>query len=249
MPRRPLHLTRRAVLLASAASSAAQAFGDASKFVPAVAKHQGTWDTRVSGLTRLAWELQRATSVEVRLEPRVLTLDSPELFVHPFLYLSTETELPPLSAAEVEGLRRYLTFGGFLLVDAASGALDSPADRSLRRELARVLPQQPLTELPKSHVVYKSFFLLDGAFGRVLAQPGFEACLLNRRAAVLYSANDVLGALARDELGSFLYECAPQGEHQRKLAVRTALNVAMYALCLDYKDDAVHAPKILNRRR
>ncbi len=242
-------MSRRAALAGALGSSAAWAFGDASKFVPAVAKHQGTWDTRLSGLTRLAWELQRATSVEVRLEPKPLALDSPELFTHPFLSLSTETELPPLSATEVEGLRRYVTFGGFLFVDAASGALDSPADRSLRRELARVLPQQPLKELPKTHVIYKSFFLLEGAYGRVLAQPGFEACVLNRRAAVVYSANDVLGALARDELGGFLYECTPQGEHQRKLAVRTALNVAMYALCLDYKDDAVHAPQILNRRR
>jgi hypothetical protein len=25
--------------------------------------------------------------------------------------------------------------------------------------------------------------------------------------------------------------------------------VAMYALCLDYKDDAVHLPVIMNRRR
>lgn len=225
------------------------AFGDASRFIPAVAKHAGRWDLRLSGLRRLAWELQRRTSVDVQLEARPLTLDSPKLFEHPFLYLSSDGEFPALNAAEVEGLRRYLTFGGFLFADANDGSDGAGFDASIRRELARVLPQSPLTVLPSKHVIFKSFFLLDSAPGRFLNKPNLEACLINQRAAVVYSQNDVMGAMNRDLSGTWEFEPSQGGQRQRELATRLALNLAMYALCLDYKDDAVHLPVIMNRRR
>jgi hypothetical protein len=38
------------------------------------------------------------------------------------------------------------------------------------------------------------------------------------------------------------------GATQREAAVRLGVNLVMYALCLDYKDDQVHAPFILRRR-
>ncbi len=239
----------RRVLLAAAASLPAFGFGDASRFIPAVVKHGGRWDLRASGLRRLAWELQRRTSVEVLLEARPLTLDSPRLFEHPFLYLSSDGDFPPFTQAEIENLRRYLTFGGFLFADANDGSEGAGFDLAVRRELARVLPQSPLTALPSTHVIFKSFFLIDSAPGRFLNKPNLEACLVNKRAAVVYSQNDVMGALNRDESGTWEFEPAPGGMRQRELATRLALNLAMYALCLDYKDDAVHLPVIMNRRR
>ena len=243
-------LSRRALLAAAAAASLpARGFGDASRFIPAVVKHGGRWDARASGLRRLAWELQRRTSVEVLLEARPLALDSPKLFEYPFLYLSSDGDFPAFSESEVENLRRYLTFGGFLFADANDGSDGAGFDASVRRELTRVLPQTPLTVLPSTHVIFKSFFLLDSAPGRFLNKPNLEACLVNKRAAVVYSQNDVLGALNRDEAGTWEYEPAPGGTRQRELATRLALNIAMYSLCLDYKDDAVHLPLIMNRRR
>jgi hypothetical protein len=243
------HFSRRALLVAAAASRLARAFGDSSRFIPAVVRHGGKWDLRASGLRRLAWELQRRTSVEVVLEARPLALDSPTLFEHPFVYFSSDGDFPPLTAAEVENLRRYLTFGGFLFADANDGSDGAGFDAAFRRELARVLPQQPLQALPSTHVVYKSFFMLDSPPGRFLNKPVLEAALINKRAAVMYSQNDVLGALNRDESGTWEYEPTPGGSRQREMATRLALNIVMYALCLDYKDDAVHLPVIMNRRR
>ncbi|MBX7096195.1 MAG: DUF4159 domain-containing protein [Myxococcaceae bacterium] len=246
----PLALSRRATLLAALGTAAsARAFGDSSKFIPAVVQHGAHWDARLSGLRRLSWELERRTSVEVSLETRPLPLTSPQLFAHPFLYWGGDGEVPPLSAEQLEALRRYLTFGGFLFVDANDGSRGSGFDASVRRELARVLPQAPLAPVPSSHVVFKSFFLLDTAPGRLLVKPELEAAKVSGRTAVLYSQNDVLGALQRDEGGSWTYEASPGGERQREYAIRLAVNVAMYALCLDYKDDAVHLPLILKKRR
>lgn len=245
-----MSLSRRAFLFAaSTLPSWAAAFGDSSRFIPALVHHAGHWDVRASGLRRLAWELQRRTSVEVALDARPITLDSPRLFEHPFIYLSSDTELPPFTQAEVENLRRYLTFGGFLFADANDGSSGNGFDASFRRELARVLPQSPLTALASTHVVFKSFFLLDSAPGRFLNKPVLEAALINKRAVVMYSQNDVIGALNRDESGTWEYEPSPGGTRQREIATRLAVNIAMYALCLDYKDDAVHLPVIMNRRR
>lgn len=242
--------SRRAFLAAAGALPlSARAFGDASRFIPAIVKHGGRWDVRSSGLRRLAWELQRRTSVEVQLEARPITLDSPRLFDHPFLYLSSDGDFPPFTAVEVESLRRYLTFGGFLFADANDGSDGAGFDFSLRRELARVLPQSPPTVLPSTHVIFKSFFLLDSAPGRFLNKPSLEAYLINKRAAVVYSQNDVMGALNRDVSGTWEFEPSPGGQRQRELATRLAINLVMYSLCLDYKDDAVHLPVIMNRRR
>lgn len=243
--------SRRALLAAGLTLPAARAFafGDSARFIPAVAQHGGKWDTRASGLRRLAWELQRRTSIEVVLEARALPLSSPRLFEHPFLYLGGDGEIPALKADEVENLRRYLTFGGFLFADANDGSDGNGFDQSFRRELARVLPQAPLAQLPSTHVVFKSFFLLDAAPGRVLNKPWVEAASVGRRAAVVYSQNDVMGALNRDDGGTFEFEPVPGGERQREYATRLAINVVMYAMCLDYKDDAVHLPMIMKRRR
>ncbi len=249
-PSPAVRLTRRALLAAAAgAPLAARAFGDASLFIPAVAMHSGRWDVRATGLRRLAWEVQRRTSIEVSLEARAIPLDSPRLFEHPFLYLSSDQELLPFTDREVENLRRFLTFGGFLFADANDGSQGSGFDVSFRREMARVLPRAPLNTVQPQHVLFKTFYLLDSAPGRVFEKPSLDAALLGPRAAVLYSQNDVLGALSRDEGGGYEFEVSPGGERQRELATRVAVNVVMYATCLDYKDDAVHMKHIMDRRR
>ncbi|MFP2908009.1 DUF4159 domain-containing protein [Pyxidicoccus sp. 3LFB2] len=247
-------LTRRNLLLGTAAlvpllSRRADAFGEKSRFIPAVVRHGGRWDTRLSGLRRIAWELQRRTSVEVVPDARGFQLSSPDLFEYPFLYMGGEGSFPALSEAEVTNLRRYLTYGGFLLADANDGSDGDGFDASFRREIARVLPQNPLADVPSNHVVYKSFFLLDAAPGRLLNKPQMEASMLGKRAAVLYSQNDLAGAWSRSESGDYEFDVTPGGEPQREMAVRLGINICMYALCLDYKDDAVHLPLILNKRR
>ena len=247
-------LTRRNLLLGTAAlapllSRRADAFGEKSRFIPAVARHGGRWDARLSGLRRIAWELQRRTSVEVVPDARGFPLSSPDLFEYPFLYMGGEGAFPALTEAEVTNLRRYLTYGGFLLGDANDGSDGDGFDASFRREMARVLPQNPLADVPSNHVVYKSFFLLDAAPGRLLNKPQMMASMLGKRAAVLYSQNDLAGAWSRSEVGDYEFDVTPGGEPQRELAVRLGINICMYALCLDYKDDAVHLPLILNKRR
>jgi hypothetical protein len=211
-------------------------------------QHQGRWNPRPSALRRLGWELARRTSIETTPEPVPVQLEAPGLHRHPFLYLAGDGALPPLSEAAGAALRRHLQYGGFLLVDAADGSEGAGFDATVRRELARVLPSAPLAPVPQAHVLYKTFYLVDRQGGRLATRPWLEAQTLDGRLAVVYSQNDLGGAWARSDLGDWEYPCTPGGEAQRETAVRIGVNLAMYALCTDYKDDAVHLPFIMKRR-
>ena len=68
------------------------------------------------------------------------------------------------------------------------------------------------------------------------------------RLVIVYSQNDLAGAWARDNFGQWEHEVYPGGDGQREMAFRLGINLAMYALCLDYKTDQVHVPFILRRR-
>lgn len=70
---------------------------------------------------------------------------------------------------------------------------------------------------------------------------------MSRFVQVLLSSHDLLGALARDEGGTYLFPV--EGDAPvRQQAIRLAVNVAMYVLCSDYKDDQVHAEELMRRR-
>jgi hypothetical protein len=251
----PRSLTRRAFLRAAAATVAglalpgrARGFGDTARLEVGQIQHGGRWNPRPTALRRLGWELARRTSIETANDAVPVRLDRPGLHRHPMLYLAGDGPVPPFSEPERAALRRHLQYGGFLLVDAADASDGTGFDASIRRELARVLPASPLQPIPREHVVYKSFYLLDHQGGRILLKPWLEAQALDGRLAVVYSQNDLGGAWARSELGDWEYPCTPGGEAQRETAFRLGVNLAMYALCTDYKDDAVHLPFILKRR-
>jgi len=150
---------------------------------------------------------------------------------------------------EIAELRRYLSYGGFLLVDDASATRGGAFEQSARQIVSRIVPGAQLSRVPRDHVLYKSFYLLDGPSGRAATTPDLEGLELAGRLAVLYSGNDLIGALARDALGTWEFEVTPGGELQREKSIRLGVNVAMYALCLDYKEDQVHIPFIMKRRR
>lgn len=201
-----------------------------------------------TALRRLLWEVSQRTSVEVQLEPEPVSPDSDAIFHYPLLVWSGSGELPPLSEEAVRRLRRHLTFGGMLIIDSAEAQPDGPFDRSVRRALARILPRAELTRIPNSHVLYKSFYLVDHQAGRVLHAPYLEGIKLEDRYAVVYTQNDLGGAWARDAFGRWEFSVSPGGERQREMSFRLGVNLIMYALCLDYKDDLVHSPFIKRRR-
>ena len=208
---------------------------------------------RPGALRRLAWEIQKRSSLDVQLDPAVVAPTSDTLHETPFLYLAGEREIDLPSGAGIEALRRFLTFGGFLLIDSAEGSTDGAFDASVRKLVSAIFPPvgsaKGLEVVPSDHVVYKSFYLLDRPLGRLAIAPAMEAVFRDGRIVAAYVANDLGGAWARDDFGNYDFPCEPGGERQRELAFRMGVNLVMYALCLDYKADQVHVPFIMKRRR
>lgn len=237
-----------ALLCAAMAPRAASALGESSLFeVRSVAYTGGNSSPRPTAPRRLAWEVRKRTSIDVVLEPGAARLDDPSIFESPFLYWSGDQAFEPLSEREIVGLRRFVRFGGFVVIDDTAPESDG-FDRSVRRELARAFPSQPLRPLPNTHTIFRSFYLLTRPEGRVRGPEQLEALHTDDRVAVVYGRHDFGGAWARDNLGSWLHAVTPGGDDQRERAIRLGVNLVMYALCLDYKDDQVHAPFIMRRR-
>ncbi len=204
---------------------------------------------RPSGLHRLAWEVEKRTSINVDLEPVTLRLTDRALFEHPFLYLGGDMAFEPFPSPSVDRLRSFLVYGGFLLIDSADARPGGGFDQSVRQLISSLFPKQPLQKLKVDHTVFKSFYLLEHPVGRVLSVPYVEGIEQDNRLVLLYCQNDLAGAWARDNFGQWEFGVYPGGNQQREMAMRLGINIVMYALCLDYKGDQVHIPFILKRRR
>jgi Domain of unknown function (DUF4159) len=248
-----LRLSRRRALAGLAAVLAsptrALAFGDAGAFSPRLLTAGGAslGAERSEAPGRWSWELVRRTSAPGKLTATLVGADQPALLVEPFVIWAGSAELGTLSAPELRGLERFLKQGGVVVVDdldPVTGAFG----RSARRELHRVLPDSAPVKLDAGHVVYKSYYIVDRPVGRVLGPPQVEAIVRGKYAQVVFLSHDLLGALARSRGGAWALEVVPGGPAQREQAIRFAVNLAMYVLCSDYKDDQVHAPYIMRRR-
>ncbi len=225
----------------------ASAFGEATG-VELVSLDVGGGSTEARSVTeRLAWEVRKRSSVEPILEPGRTRLDKTSMFRSPFLYWRGNDEFPPLGEEALENLRKYIHRGGFILIDDATAGGDR-FDRAIRRELLRAFPALPLREISPDHTIYRSFYLLSRPVGRVEGPPFLEGITYGDRIAIVYSRHDIGGALQRDKLGAWSQAVVPGGERQRELAIRLSVNLVLYALCTDYKDDQVHAPFIMRRR-
>lgn len=242
-----------AALAALAAPRSSFAIGASSKFRfgQLTLGSGSSWNPRPAALRRMAWELEKRTSLESELEPAKVALTSDKLHESPFLYFAGDRAFDLPAAAGIEALRRYLTFGGFLLIDSAEGSTDGAFDQSVRKLMDAVFPRpsKNLEIIPPEHVAFKSFYLLERPLGRLAIAPALEGVIRDDRLVAVYVGNDLGGAWARDDFGNYDFPCEPGGEQQRELAFRFGVNLVMYALCLDYKTDQVHVPFIMKRRR
>lgn len=218
------------------------------QFVFAQIKYRGgDWNPRPLSVRPLMEELMRRTSIEASLAPHEISLTDPDLFAYPFLYIAGKYEFEPFSEEGIEGLRRFLSYGGFLLADNSLGQPGYGFDKSFRREMKRVFPEKEFKRLPTSHSAMRSYYLLKRIGGRVLVSPYLEGITVGKITPLIYCHNDLAGAWERDQLGSWVYPCTPGGEEQRKDSFHVGINLILYAMTGNYKEDLIHAPFIRKR--
>lgn len=218
-------------------------------FTFAQLKYKGEWDPYQYDTDTIISSISKYTSIDINPEPVILTLSDKRIFEHPFLYMAGCGTFPDISQEEADTLRRYLIYGGLLFVDNCAGTHGLTFDTGFRREMKKVFPEFEVARLDPDHVVYISFFILKNVGGRRISRPYLEGITIGDWTPVVYTENDIGGALEKDRFGRFKFNCEPGGEKQRQMAIRTAINIVLYALTVDYKKDQVHIPFILKRIR
>ena len=214
------------------------------------------------GLKGLSDILRERTSVNTG-EPAGVNIERDELVFFPLLYWPVRPDATVPSDAALARMDSYMKGGGTIFfdlredgegTDALAGGTTAAAD-ALRRILAK-LDIPPLEPVPPSHVLTKSFYLLDRFPGRYDAgklwversdSEGAAAGNTDGVSGIIIGSNDYAAAWAMDLNGEPLYASIPGTDRQREFAFRTGINIVMYALTGNYKADQVHVPALLER--
>jgi hypothetical protein len=229
--------------------SVASGFGSPSMLdvaelvIPGVSVHRpGAWK-------RLLFEIIQTTSVEASPVTVQVDPEDPVLFEHPFCVLVAEAPIAGLSDAGVRQIERFLSYGGFLLIDDASGEGDGAIAKSVRRLAGRIFPTRPVSPLPADHAVFRSFFLLDSPVGRTLGTGVLEGVSTGPTTPLVFCGSDLSGALDRSPSGQDRYPVVPGGERQRREALKLGVNLMLYALTSNYKHDIAHTLELMREGR
>ncbi|MEZ5894496.1 MAG: DUF4159 domain-containing protein [Parvularculaceae bacterium] len=206
------------------------------------------------GLAALSRELFRRTAVEPA-PPEGVDPEADDLSVYSFLYWPIVADAPAPSEAALDNIENFMTFGGLLLIDtrdderALSGAL-TPERQAMRRILGE-LNIPPLAAVDNTHVLTRSFYLLDGLYGRMNDNPVWVAADSSGAndgvTPVIIGGRDWAGAWATDEFGRPLRPIGAGGPRARARAYRAGVNMVMVAFTGNYKSDQVHTPILLER--
>ncbi len=98
--------------------------------------------------------LRRLTNLDAYELENPVRLTDPDLGKYPFLY-TVEVGYMALTEGEVEGLRRYLQAGGFLVVDDFWGSMEW---ENFQAQIQRVLPGYPIVDIPLTHPLFNCFY-------------------------------------------------------------------------------------------
>ena len=197
-----------------------------------------------AGMTGLTEILRRRSAADLNSVDGI-NPETDELSFYPLIYWPLVDGQEPFSERAQDRLNRYLNNGGMILIDSRDREVE-PA--RLRRLLAGL--EVPLLDrAPSNHILFRSFYLLDHAFGRFSEPLWLDARPSQRLdgvASVLFGGNDWASAWiipeGRDDLRN--EDISPR---QREMAYRFGVNLVMYALTGSYKGDQVHIPAILER--
>jgi len=212
------------VLVGSAAGPARAAGAGARGFTVAQLKYRGggDWYANPSSLPNLLAAVRERAGIEVAAKPATVSPTDDELFLHPLIYMTGHGQVS-FSDEEAARLREHLKRGGFLWADDNYGM-----DRSFRAEIARVLPGQPLVELPFDHPIYRSFYEFPDGLPKIHEHDGGPphgyGIFLDGRLVVFYSFNTDIGDGMEDP------EVHGDPPEKREQALRMGVNVVVYTL-------------------
>ncbi|HUP00217.1 MAG TPA: DUF4159 domain-containing protein [Gemmatimonadota bacterium] len=182
----------------------------------------GDWYANPTSLTNLLAFVREGLGLPTAGREAVVRATDPDLDRYPLLYLTGHGEIR-LTGEEVAALRRYLASGGMLHADDNFGI-----DPSLRREIGRIFPDEPLVELPADHSIYHAAYDFPQGLPKIHEHAGGPphgfGVFYDGRLVIFYSFNT--------DLGDGWEDPAVHGDPPvvRAAALRMGANVLAYAL-------------------
>ncbi len=182
----------------------------------------GDWYANPSSLPNLLRAIRERTNLRTAEREQVVTLDDPDLWGHPYLYMTGHGNVR-FTEQQLRVLRRYLRQGGFLHVDDNYGM-----DQSIRREFQRLFPSVALQEVPLDHPIYRVVYHMPEGIPKIHQHDGKPAqgfgIFLDGRLAVFYSYESDLGDGWEDP------QVHDDPEATREQALRMGVNLFAYAV-------------------
>jgi hypothetical protein len=193
-------------------------------FTIARLKYQGggDWYSDPSSLPNLLAAINERTSVRAGPREEIVEITDAKLFQYPYLYMTGHGNVR-FTDEEIKILRRYFLAGGFLHADDNYGM-----DSSFRREIKKVFPDSPLTELPFDHQIYHSFYDFPNGLPKIHEHDGKPpqgfGIFCGNRLVVFYTYECDLGDGWEDP---DVHNDPPE---KREASLRMGINIIIYSL-------------------
>lgn len=209
-------------------------------------------ETTAAGLFGLSYQLGQRTSVEPGL-PHGIDLARDSLELYPMIYYAVPRNAKALPPAAVAKVNAYLRAGGAFVVDTRDAAPGRDVSQNLSTLLAGI-DAPPLQPAPTTHVLTKSYYLIKSFPGRLNGRLWIESGAADRDtrrgdgvSGLFIGGSDWAGAWAIDRNTGKPLRSMDGGENSREMAYRFGINLVMYILTGNYKEDQVHIPDLLDR--
>ena len=209
-------------------------------------------ETTEAGLFGLSYQLGQRTSVEPD-EPHSIDLARDSLELYPMIYYAVPRNAKPLPAAAVAKVNAYLRSGGAFVVDTRDAAPGRDVSQNLPQLLAGI-DAPALQPASATHVLTKSYYLIRSFPGRLNGRLWIESGAADRDtrrgdgvSGLFIGGSDWAGAWAIDKNTGKPLRSMDGGERAREMAYRFGINLVMYILTGNYKEDQVHIPDLLDR--
>jgi len=162
--------------------------------------HGGDWRPHKVAWAKVLEQLHQKAGLQAYSRALPISLDAESPFQAQMLYLTGVQDVA-LSREAKQKLRDYLARGGFLFAEAACGS--ERFDRSFRKLVAELFPDEELRVLPVGHELYEA----GEPLGAVryspsvrqrdpeLTRPVLEFIEVDGRAVLVYSAYDLSSAI------------------------------------------------------
>lgn len=183
----------------------------------------GDWYNNIDSVKNLLRYISERTSIKVDREPKLVSLESKEIFDCDILYISGHVPIN-FNETEKKNLRDYLiNYKGFVFVNDDYGM-----DESFRKEIKKVFPEYNLEVVPFSHPIYNIFYKFPNGLPKIHEHDGGPpeglGIFIDGELRLFYAYNTDIGD------GWDSPEVHNDPENVREEAIRMGINIVMYAL-------------------